>query len=285
MGAQITENTEKYIDNCNKQGHHHLQVELCFVIFGSHNSNNNSSAHRRTSEIQAKGEHEQLAVFLCCLGLVYDSFSGLHTHPQVHRLSGNMISPLSDHWYASEAKYFSCIQCSTSLCITSNISKIFSCVLTSHPERRGSKKVTHFFGFLAVGYRQIIHQAQGMGMGRWVWEGEPHPQRVLLAHSLWYVILGLRESSVWIILPFFTFCSHMLSHHHPTLIFMPIKSFSKRIQPHQQCSVRTPCSWSVFIPVMLQNQGTPSLDFSALAEAGPLHRHGVLVQAQLPGFI
>lgn len=48
-----------------------------------------------------------------------------------------MISPLSDHWYASEAKYFSCIQGSNSLCITLTISKKFSYVLTSHPERRG----------------------------------------------------------------------------------------------------------------------------------------------------
>lgn len=115
-----------------------------------------------------------------------------------------------------------------------------------------------------------------MGMGRWVWEEEPHLQRVLLAHSLWYVILGLRESSVWIILPLFTFCSHMLSHHHPTLIFMPIKSFSERIQPHQQCSERTLCSWSIFIPIMLQNQGTPSQDVSALAGAGTAHRHGCM---------
>lgn len=198
-----------------------------------------------------------MAVFLHYLSLVYKSFSDLHTYPQVHRPSGNMISPLSDHSLHCDAKYFRCIQCSTSVYITLDISKIVSHVLTSHPECRGSDQATHFFAFLA----QVVSPSNPTSTSHsWrvdesgnsrpsckerdknKWQQEAHPQRVLPVHSLLYVRLGLRKSNIWIIVPFSKFCSHILSHHHHTLIFMWVKSFSEGMQHHQQCSVRTSSS-------------------------------------------
>lgn len=192
------------------------------------------------------------------VGLVYASFSSLHTYPQVHRPRGNIIPPLSDQsLYLSDPKYFSCIECSTSVCITLGISKIISHVLASHTESRGSNQATHFLAFLAgvVPPSNTTSTSDGWRVaesgnsrpsykerGEKKWQEEAHPERVWPAHWLWYVTLGLRKSSVWIILQFFKFCSHTLSHHHHTLIFMPIKSYSEWMQHHQQCSVRTPLS-------------------------------------------
>lgn len=138
-----------------------------------------------------------------------------------HKPNGNMISPLSDYsLYSSDTKYFSHIQCNTSLYITLHVSKIVSLVLTSHPESRNSNWATCFIGFLAKWYPRSNSTSTSTGWrvnesgnlkpsckkrDEKEWHEKAHPQRVLPAHSLWSVTLGFRESDVWVILPFFNF--------------------------------------------------------------------------------